>query len=102
MRPSIFRCHGIFIVKLCETRFRGSPDYLYRELNLSGRRLSGGNQPSVANRISRGIKNVPIIQWRSKICVVQHVKEFRAELNIESIRNSLNGIVLEYRKIETQ
>jgi hypothetical protein len=72
-----------------------SPNQLQRELNLPGRCLRGRNQPSVANRTSRGIKDIPIVEGRTEIRVVENIEKFRPELHIERVGDSLDAVVLE-------
>ena len=67
---------------------------------MSGRSLRRRNQPGVANRISCGIKNVPVVEGGREIRMIQYVKKFRSKLDVETIGDALNSIVFEDRGIE--
>src|SRR6266481_1619657 len=75
-----------------------SPNQLQRELNLSGGCLRRCDQPGIADLTSRRIKNVPIVQRRSEIRMIDNVEKFRAELRIKRVRDSLDVIVFEKGK----
>src|SRR6266478_6009474 len=77
-----------------------SPDQFHRELNLPGGCLRRRDQPGIADWASRRIKDVPIVQRRSEIRMIDNVEKFRAELRIKRVRDSLDVIVFEQRKIE--
>jgi hypothetical protein len=71
------------------------PNYFKSKLNLARRRLRRGDQSRVADRTSRRIKDISIVEWWSEIRVVENIKEFRSQLHIESVGNSFYVIVLE-------
>jgi len=77
-----------------------SPDHLDRKLNLSRRRLGRRDQPGIADRTSRRIKDVPIVERRREIRVVDNVKKFRPELYVEHIGDFFDVIVFEEREIK--
>src|SRR6266478_1512923 len=77
-------------------------DYLHRKLNFPCR-CSSGRQPT-RHRIwgSRPIKNIRVCRrgGRSKVWMIENVEDLGAELNVESLGNSLNVIILEKREVQ--
>ncbi len=83
------------------------PNHLYRELDLprwrrcrgqhSGRAIVGG-----ILRSPRLVENICIVGYygQRKVGVVEYIENLGTELNIEGLRNSPDGIVLENREIE--
>ena len=62
--------------------------------------MRGSDKASVAYRVASGIKDVPVVEGRSEIGAVYDVKKLRAKLDVERIRDTLDAIILQQRKIE--
>src|SRR5581483_6597361 len=76
------------------------PKQLERKLNLPGRGLCRGDETRAWNRLARFIEHRKIIGEREKIRAVHDVEKFGSELHIEALRNVLDIIVLENRKVQ--
>ena len=69
-------------------------------MNLPRWRLRGCDQAGVADGISRGIEDIPVVQGRREIRMVQKIEELGSELDVEGVRNSLDLVVLQQGRIE--
>src|SRR5215469_5430921 len=79
------------------------PNKLQSKLNLS-LRCNGPDERS-SNRIggSGPIKNIRIAvahRWRTKVGMIQNVKKFSAELDVETLGNAPDIVVLIYGKVQ--
>src|ERR1700757_175960 len=79
-----------------------SPNQLQRKLNLSRWGLRRRDQPGVANRTSRRIKDIPVIERWREIRVVNNIEKLRTKLHVERIRNFFDVIILEEREVKIQ
>src|SRR6267378_897768 len=77
-----------------------SPDHLDRKLNLARGRLRGRDQARVRDRMPAGVEYISIVEWRSKICAIQNIKEFGPELDVKVVGDFLDVIVFEQGKIQ--
>lgn len=55
-----------------------------------------GDQAAVGNRSSSCVEDISVIQRRGDIRPVEDVEEFRAKLQVECVRDSLDEIILEH------
>src|ERR1700737_2484941 len=76
------------------------PNQLQRKLNLARWRLGRSNQSSVANPLARRVEDISVIQRWREICVIEDIEKLRAELNVKSVGDALDIVILENRKIK--
>jgi hypothetical protein len=62
--------------------------------------LGRGDQAGVAYGLASGVEDVAFVERRGKIGVVDYVKEFGAELDVEGIGNSFDMGVFENGEIQ--
>jgi hypothetical protein len=58
-----------------------SPNQFQRELNLARRGLSRTNQSSITNPLAGGVEDIPVIQRRREICVIEDIEKLYPELH---------------------
>ena len=58
------------------------------------------DQAGVADGIASGIEDIPVIQGRRKIRMIEKIEELGSELDVERVRDSLDVVILQQRRIE--
>ena len=59
------------------------PDQFKGKLNLAGRRLRRGEEPSALNRLPILIENSKVVGWRGKIRAIEYIEKLSSELRVE-------------------
>jgi hypothetical protein len=79
-------------------------DDLQGELDFSRGGCSPGQESGYASWRARWIEDVRVVRCdgRREVRMIEHIEHFRAELNVESLGNFANVVVLEYREINAR